>query len=141
MYGYTADDAVNFSDPLGLIWVTIGYKYPAKQNYLHYLWNRFLQGFDKEIKTENLSNLSREVIQEWQHDPNNPCRDNEYPVGTRRRITQTYTQYVNHGPSKNLTNDPNADFYYQWSPWVDSPTYNNYPKTIYENLYYWQRGK
>jgi hypothetical protein len=132
------NNPVNKIDPLGLIWVTTGYNYPATTNYLQYLWNRFWQGFDKEINEDNLSDLNREVNQEWRHDPNNPCRDKEYPIGTRRTIPQTYTQYPNPGPDEALTNNPEADYYHQWNPWVDNPTYNNYPNM--RGLSFWGQG-
>jgi len=74
---------------------------------------------------EEYVGLTRDVIQEWQHDPNNPWRDREHPIGSERRIRQTYIQHINPGPSEVLINDPEAFFYYQWTPWADSCTYDD----------------
>jgi len=139
LYGYVGGNAVNLRDPLGLIWVTVDYNYPTGQNYLQYLWNRFYQGFDKEIKRDNFANMKREVIQEWQRDSNNPCRDKEYPIGARRIIPQNYTQYINPGSREVIINNPNENFYYQWVPWVESSTYKNYPNMKLKILY-WRQG-
>ena len=146
-YSYVGNSPVNFVDPLGLIWVTVGYDYPGVSNWLRWYLNRWTQQIGKGLDPtmpgadpNEYAGLKKDVIQEWKPDPNNSCRDKEYPIGTRRRITQTYTQYINPGPGQALTNDPDAYFYYQWSPWVDSPTYKDYPNTTYENLYHWRQG-
>ena len=82
---------------------------------------------------DELVGLERDVLQEWRSDPNNPCKDDEFPVGKKRRILQKYKKYFNPGPSKVLINNPDAPYYYQWEPWVGSPTYENFPNTRYEN--------
>jgi hypothetical protein len=140
LYTYTSNNPVNWVDPSGLIWVTTGYDFHLKRNYLQYLWNRLTQGPNKEFTERNLSDVRMDVIQEWKRDPDNPCRDKEYPLGTRRRITQKLTEYLRNNPD-NIVKDPNSPFFYQWEPWVDTPTYKDYPGARYENLYFWEKGR
>jgi RHS repeat-associated protein len=139
LFAYVQNNPVNWIDPFGLIWVTTGYKYPVGSNYLRYHWNRFWQGWDTEVTSRNWVDIKRDVIQEWKRDPNDPCRNKEFHLGTRRIVPQTYVEYTR--TPNDLVNDPSKPFYYQWSPWVNSPTYEDYPGVKYENLYFWRQGK
>jgi len=90
---------------------------------------------------DELVGLKRDVLQEWRPDSDNPCKDNEYPIGTKRKVLQEYNKFFNPGPSEVLINNPGDPYYYQWDPWVSSSTYDNYPNTKYNNLYYWEQRK
>jgi len=133
IYRYTENNPTNLIDPLGLIWVTIGYDYHGVRNWsrgiLNYITDRIGTGMEDPNLAGSSPNhyvgIQRDVIQEWQHDENNPCRDNERPIGEKRTINQEYKIFINGGPSVDLINDPDTSFYYQWSPWVGSPTYDN----------------
>lgn len=148
LFLYVGANPLRWIDPLGLIWVTKRYDYHGTSNWLKWYLNRWVEQIGKGLEPtmpgadpNELVRLKRDIIQEWQRDPNNPCRDKEYPIGTIRRVTQTYTRFINPGPSEVLINDPNAEYYYQWDPWVGSPTYESFPNTRYDNLYYWRQGK
>jgi len=147
-YSYVSNSPINYIDSLGLIWVTVGYDYHGIFNWFRWYLNRWTEQIGKGMDPtfpgsdpNEYIGLQRDIIQEWRHDPNNPCRDKEYPIGTRRRIRQTYIKYINPGPKYVLINDPSAEFYYQWTPWVSNLTYEEFPGTIYENLYYWRKSK
>ncbi len=90
---------------------------------------------------EELVGIERDVLQEWRPDPDNPCKGSEFPIGTKRRVPQKYNKFLNPGPDEVLVNNPDDPYYYQWDPWVSSPTYENFPNTKYENLYYLEQGK
>ncbi len=131
LYRYVGNSPLNWIDPLGLIWATIGYDYQRNHNFLDWLRNRITGNIGRGLNPtlplsdpEEFVGMTRDVIQKWQQDPNNPCRDNEHAIGTIRRIRQTYMSFPNRGPGKDLINDPKKDFYYQWHPWVSSPAYD-----------------
>ena len=85
--------------------------------------------------------MRRDIIQEWQRDEENPCRDSLFPLGTRRRITQKYIKQLNPGPGEVVINNPEDTFYYTWEPLIGSPTYKEFTNTKYENLYYLEQRK
>jgi len=145
IFGYVLNDPVNLVDPWGLIWVTVGVDYHGTYNWLRWRLNRFVEdvarGLDPTFPgsdPQELIGLERDLIQEWVPDPTDDC-PYQFPRGTRRIITQTYTQYLNRGPGKDLTNDPNAPYYYQWTPWVDNRTHEQFPNSRYENVPSWRQ--
>jgi RHS repeat-associated protein len=130
LYQYVINNPINRKDPTGLIWVTVDHNYLGVSNWLKgimdYVTDLIGAGMDPIVPGADPSHytgMQRDVIQEWQHDPKQPCRDSEHPIGSKRKIRQTYTKFINPGPSSVLINDPEAPFLYQWLPWVNSPTY------------------
>ncbi|NMX24553.1 RHS repeat-associated core domain-containing protein, partial [Dissulfurirhabdus thermomarina] len=148
LYSYANANPINLIDRFGLVWVTIGYDYHGVKNWARWYLNRWGSQIGKGLDPtfpgadpEELVGLKRDVLQEWRPDPDDPCRDKEFPIGTRRRVPQDYNKFLNPGPDKVLVNKPDEPYYYQWDPWVSSPTYDDYPNTKYENLYYWEQGE
>ena len=99
LYAFCLNNPINFFDALGLIWVTIDHDYHGTHNLLTFLFNRIVsiigKGDEPSIAgsdPKELERTRRDVIQEWQHDPENPCRDSEHTIGARRKITQTFKQ-------------------------------------------------
>ena len=142
------NNPVGWIDPLGLIWVTVGNDYHGWKNSFRWYLNRWTVQAGKGLgltmplsDPQELVGLTKDVIQEWGRDPDNSCRDKEYPIGTRRRVPQEYIEYINPGPREVIIKDPNSNYYYQWTPWVSDRTYKNFPGTRYENLYFWRQGK
>jgi hypothetical protein len=138
-------------DPWGLIWVTTGTSFSnyTWSNWFTWLFNGIIQelgrGMDPNMPGSDPAQyigLRRDVNQEWQPDPANPCRDKEFPLGTQRSIPQTYQQYP-YGYSEPSIVDPSSPTAegYGWYPLVPTGTYNNYPGTTYYNYYYWTQGK
>jgi len=67
-------------------------------------------------------NNTRDVIQEWQTDKDNPCRDAEHKMGEIRRIRQIYRKKPL--PNSNELWDPTTTHY--WDPPIPDRTYKNY---------------
>ena len=148
LYGYTQNNPILSIDPWGLVWVTVDYDYYGVKNWIKWYWNRWISQIGKGMDPtfpgadpEEFLGLERDVLQEWRPDPENPCKDGEFPVGTRRRVPQKYRKFFNPGPHEVLINNPNEPYYYQWEPWVPPSTYDEYPDVKYENLYYLIQGE
>lgn len=84
---------MNLVDPFGLIWVTTNYEYPKTNNLLRGVGNWIGReigiGLDPVVpfsSPADYTGLSRNVVQEWQPDPDNPCKDKEHAYGTKRKI-------------------------------------------------------
>jgi len=130
LYGYVLNDPINFYDPLGLIWVTVGKKYPAS-NILRFLLNLTTYLKPNTVRgssPDEYIGLKRTLIQEWQPDLRDPveteCRKNP-KSGDTREIEQVRKIYGRGPLSENLVDNPNSLFFYRWSPVVNSPTYDN----------------
>ena len=145
------NNPVNFIDPTGLIWVTKGTSFSGYGlgNFCNWILNRITrqvgEGMDPSLAGSDPSEflgLKRDIIQEWQSDPNNPCRDKEFPIGTIRKIPQTYQRFP-FGYSEPSIVDPDSPAAegYGWFPGVPNNTYNSYPGATYPNLFYWRQGK
>jgi len=148
LYAFVLNNPVNWVDIWGFIWITKRYDYHGWSNWAKWYFNRLVSQIGKGLDftfpgadPEELVGLKRDVIQEWVADPDNPCKDSKYPIGTIRIITQEYTKFINPGPDKVLINDPDSFYYYIWTPWVSNRTYSDYPNTRYPTLYYWKQGK
>ncbi len=140
-YIYALNNPYRYTDPWGLIWETVGYEYPRSKNYLRYLWNRFVRGWSTKIEKQDAEGTRRYVIQKWRHDPKHPERDKEYPLHTRRRISQENIFYIRYPGEEVIVQDIDKDYYLQWTPWAESPTYEDYPNVKFENLYFWRQGR
>jgi RHS repeat-associated protein len=140
LYAYVNNDPVNFIDPLGLVWKTVSHEHHKTRNILTFLLNRitniigkgdnpsFIGADPKEYEWTR-----RDVIQEWQHDPDNPCRDSEHTIGAQRRITQKY-QPIPPRKSNELW-DPQKTHY--WGPAIPSRTYDGIPEAEIFNNFNW----
>lgn len=123
------NDPINFVDPWGLIWVTTGHDYHGTKNWgrgaLNWLTRKIGSGWDPGIPGSDPSDYegaTRDVIQEWQHDEDNPCRDSEHTIGEQRKIEQTYIKKPQPKPDELW--DPTTTHY--WSPQVSTRTYDDY---------------
>jgi len=125
LYLYAGADPVNFVDPWGLIWVTIGTDYHGVKNWLKVLV-KHLSTIDEGIplgsNPQHYEFATRDLIQEWQKDPNNPCKDKDHKIGEQRKIRQSYIKQPK--STNNELWDDTATHY--WSPQIPSPTYNEY---------------
>ena len=139
LFQYVQSDPVNLIDPPGLIWVTTGHDYHGISNWARWYFNRVTIQIDKGMELNcpgadpnEYIGLKRDVIQKWEPDSENPCEDDRYPLGSKRRIPQEYKKYYNPGPDKVLIENPNDSFYFQWDPHVNSRTYDDYPAATYD---------
>ena len=128
-FAYVLNDPVNLGDPWGLIWVTVGYDYHGTKNwirgFLNWLTRKIGSGWDPGIPgsdSRDYEGATRDVIQEWQHDEDNPCRDIEHTIGEKRKIKQTYKKKPK--PKPDGLWDPTTTHY--WSPPIPTKTYKDY---------------
>jgi uncharacterized protein RhaS with RHS repeats len=132
-YSYVGNSPLNFRDPLGLIWQTVGHEDPILRNYFNMLRNRYtyepLDGTLQEI--HGAEGVKRWVIQRWVHDPKDPERDKEYCYGTIRKVPQYKTKYVRYQGEVSIHSGKYGAFYIRWSPQILKWTYENYPNIIY----------
>lgn len=86
--------------------------------------------------------LKQDLIQEWQHDPDNPCRDNEYNIGTRRKTPQVNNKidtWLSKEPT--LRSSKAGRYYNRWTPAVSTRTYDDYPGVqVYNDDKFWGTG-
>jgi RHS repeat-associated protein len=138
-YIYVQNNPNNLIDQLGLIWVTIDVDYHGISN-----WSRGILKFIGELigkgqlvfpSDESFVGATRTITQRWDPDPDNPCEDSRYPYGTLRIFDQTYMEHMR-GPNDMINNFPKL-YYYQWRPYVPTPTYIKVPgaKIIDRTLY------
>ena len=73
---------------------------------------------------KHLEGSTRDVIQEWQEDPDNPCKDGEHKIGDRRKIKQKFSPRLAPKPGEFEYRDPNVT--HKWLPYVPDRTYKNY---------------
>ncbi len=149
-YVYAGGRPVKFGDPEGRIWVTVGYDYHTAKNwllgFLNFIAAKIGSGLEPGIPLgdiEQMVGIERDVVQEWKPDCDNPSRNNEYNYGAVRVISQDFKKHYNMGPAVMLINDPRAKYFYQWTPFVVSPTYNDYIGATYENqkMHYYEEAK
>ncbi len=122
------NNPVNFVDPWGLIWKTIGYRHPFGRNYGNAFKNKFSYSDigGKTTPDHYKENMQRIVIQKWVCDPNHPERNKEHPMGSTREITQTNILYLRRPKEVGIYNN-NEGYYYRMEPEVEDRTYKNYP--------------
>jgi hypothetical protein len=126
---------VNLVDPFGLIWETIERDYHAKHNWIQFLILRLASLIGKgdgpsvaAADPEELVGTKVDIIQEWRRDPDNPSRDNEYPIGTMRKTTQTEVIIdLRLGNEPMLLPENHGRYLYEWQPYVHKRTYDDYP--------------
>ena len=130
LYGYVLNDPINFFDPWGLVWVTVDHDYDGLKNWgkgaLNWLSRKIGSGWDPGIPGSHPSDYertTRDVVQEWQHDEDNPCKDTKHPIGERRRIKQTYRKKPD--PLPDGLWDPTTSHY--WAPSIPDRTYEEIP--------------
>jgi RHS repeat-associated protein len=129
LYGFVGNNAVNWADPLGLIWRTISV---SSTNYSMSNWgwrilNRFI--YSGPLSNDIALGTQQDVWQTWQPDPENPDRDSEYPMRTQRKIPQRWCRNLKFPGDQMLIDPKNSGdyYYYGWNPLVGSSTYENYP--------------
>jgi RHS repeat-associated protein len=145
LFAYVQNNPVKRIDPWGLIWVTTGYNYSTGWNFFNTMFNWMMDEIGNGMKPTvpgytpgEYTGDRRQVTQEWQHDPDNPCRDKENPIGTQRRVPQEWTQFWRDPNQPDVVQDPNSPYYYQWNPWVPNTTYEDFPNSTYK--YPWEKG-
>jgi len=152
IFAYVDNNPTNRTDPRGFIWITVDYNYKGHgtMNTLRWYLNRWTQQIGKGLDPtfpgadpEEYVGIKRSLIQEWQRDPDNPCRDKEHSIAAKRRITQKRIKVINrHPPGEALVDDINADYYYKWEPSVPNQTYKDFPKSeITGDFRYWTQGR
>lgn len=144
-YSYVKNSPMFLVDPLGLVWETRGTDYPGVSNWTKWIFNRVVENIGRGddpsfpgADPNEYIGLKRDLIQVWVPSSQDPC-PNQFPAGTLRFIEQTYTQFINQGPATNLLNDPNAQYYYQWAPWVDNRSYASFPNVRYQYPPVWRQ--
>jgi len=117
-----SNDPVNYFDPWGLKWVTTGHDYHGIKNWANSI-GRHLSTLDEGkpfgTQPEHYEGNTRDAIQEWQHDPENPSRDSEHPIGTERKTPQEYQKKPSPRPPGYW--DPSD---YWWFPQVPPEGYD-----------------
>ncbi|MCP4669908.1 MAG: RHS repeat-associated core domain-containing protein [Desulfobacula sp.] len=120
---YSLNNPINYIDPSGLIWVTIENDNHGIKNTVITVFRQFF--YPEEGKfigdPRNTVGSTRDVIQEWQPDEENSCRDNEHTIGEQRKIKQTLKNKPNPLPDGLWDLGPNY-----WAPPVPTRTYDDY---------------
>ena len=144
-YAYVKNSPVGFVDPLGLVWESRGTGYHGISNWMRWIFNRVVENIGRGddpsfpgADPNEYIGLKRDLIQVWVPSSQDPC-PNQFPAGTLRFIEQTYSQFINQGPANDMLNNPNAEYYYQWAPWVDSRTYASFPNVRYQYPPAWRQ--
>jgi len=133
LYGYVLNDPINFVDPLGLIWVTVGTEYDWRYNVPRVLF----QGIASWIGSggerlpfslpSDYRGTRRDVVQEWKPHSRDPieteCRKNP-KAGDTRRISQEYKEFTRNPNANTISSNVDSPFYYQWTPLVPHRTLN-----------------
>jgi RHS repeat-associated protein len=130
LYSYVQNNPVNYFDPFGLVWVTIDHDYHGIDNtgkgFTNWLNRKIGTGWDPGApmsSQEEWARMKRYKIQEWQSDCLDQSRDDEYPIGTLRIITQEFKEHPK--PKKNEVLIRDADPY-DWYPQIPNYTYQDY---------------
>jgi len=145
LYSYCLNDPINRIDSWGLIWVTTDIDYHGASNWargiLMYIAELIGVGMDPIAPgPDSFVGAKRTVTQRWESDPENPCLDSRYSIGTVRRFEQTYMKHMR-GPN-DLTDNHPEPFYYQWHPYVKERTYVEVPDaTIIDRTLYIRDAK
>ena len=132
LFAYTSNKPIIWIDPYGLIWVTVDYDYHGTYNWLNWIFNRIVNligtGMDPSVggaDPKELERLRRDIIQEWQIDPDcENAKDYRHRIGARRRITQTREKVPIPGPGEVIIRPPDSHY---WRPPIPSPTYEEFP--------------
>jgi len=130
------NDPVNLVDPWGLIWVTTEHDYHGTKNwgrgFLNWLTRKIGRGWDPNIPGSHPSDYegtTRDVIQKWQHDKDNPCRDSEHSIDAHRRIKQQFQKKPTPKPGELW----DATTTHYWGPPVSTKTYDDIPGATIQN--------
>ena len=127
------NNPINWTDFWGLIWITTDVDYHGARNFgravLLYIGELINAGQIIAPGPDSFVGATRTLIQKWVSDPENPCENSQYPIGTLRIFSQTYMKHIR-GPN-DLTNNFPEPFYYQWHPYIPSRTYVEVPSTRY----------
>jgi RHS repeat-associated protein len=130
-YTYVLNNPLNFIDPLGLRWETVGIDYHGMKNWGMGIANRLANLEEGTIASpKNCVGCTRDVIQEWIPHPDDPqnnrnsCMADDPAPGDRRKIEQQFGEF----PDPWNVNGKS----WHWEPPVPSPTYQN----SFEGMYY-----
>jgi uncharacterized protein RhaS with RHS repeats len=130
-YTYVLNNPINFTDPLGLRWETVGIDYHGMKNWGMGIANRLANLEEGTIASpKNCVGCTRDVIQEWIPHPNDPqnnrnsCMADDPAPGDRRKIEQQFGEF----PDPWNVNGKS----WHWEPPVPSPTYQN----SFDGMYY-----
>ena len=133
LYSYVQNNPINSIDTYGLIWISIDVDYNGVRNWARglLLYAGELIGAGQIISPgpDSFLGATRTVTQKWMPDPDNPCEDYKYPIGTLRIFNQTYMKHTRR--PNDLTNNFPELFYYQWYPYLPSRTYFELQDAVY----------
>ena len=126
-YGYVDGNPLSDVDPLGLIWKTVTIHYDwlhdFGRSFLNWLFYENARGAPPTMpfaNPEEETGSTAELIQEWVPDPEDPSRNCEHKMGTKRTIHLTW------GP---IYYSLKGKIIYIFLPTVPDLTYKNYPST------------
>jgi RHS repeat-associated protein len=137
LYLYVSGNPINLVDPKGLIWVTIEIDNDGIKNWINHIVRHFIYAEEGRAitHTDNSLGATRILIQEWQHDEENPCRDSEHTIGATRRIKQTFQKKPEPPFREPGYWDSTTENY--WAPPVGSRTYQEVPDAVIDDDFNW----
>ena len=116
-YAYSGVNPGNRIDPLGLIWVTVGYDYHATKNWFLFFLNRLSTLEEGKVASAyDCVNCTRDIIQEWHPDALDPeCQPGQPNPYDRRKILQKFGKFSDYYSP--------TGYSFHWRPTVPNRTY------------------